>query len=107
MRSGRQILPHVITLVGWTISVTAQAESKWTPATTFVLAASVTEWPTKAGLTPLNIEKRRDQDLVNQFRKSGVPSANIIFLKESEATHAGICKALTSLAGRAGMKSTL
>jgi hypothetical protein len=84
----------------------APGATLWNPATTFVLVASVTQWPPQAGLAPFTGEQRRDQDLVNQFQRSGVPAANIIFLKDSAATHAAMCNSLSSLAGRAGIGST-
>jgi hypothetical protein len=90
-----------------TIASAAAATSIWNPATTFVLVASVTQWPPQAGLAPFNEEKRRDEDLVTQFKLSGVPAANIIFLKDNAATHAAICSSLSALAARAGVGSTL
>jgi hypothetical protein len=97
-----------VILVAFTLTwATVNAANIWQPERTFVLVASVIEWPAKAGLTPFNEEKRRDEDLVNQFKRSGVPPANIIFLKDSAATHAAICNTLTSLATRAGTGSTM
>ena len=81
--------------------------SVWNPAKTYVLVASIIEWPAQAGLTPFNTEKRRDQDLVDQFKRNGITAAHIIFLKDSAATHAAIINALASLAARAGEGSTI
>ena len=85
----------------------APAGEIWNPANTFVLVASVTQWPAAAGLAPFDMEKRRDQDLVDQFKRSGVPGTHIIFLKDSAATHAAIITELGSLGSRAGKGSTL
>src|SRR5438477_10905788 len=74
------------------------AATTWNPANTYVLVASVTEWPAQARLSPFNTEKRRDEDLVDEFKKNGVPIAHIIFLKDSAATHAAIIRALALLA---------
>lgn len=102
----RALLRTVIAIV-CSISSAAQTANIWNPAKTFVLVASVTQWPPKAALPPFTGEKRRDQDLVNQLKVSGVPATNIIFLKDSAATHAAICDSLGSLAARAGVGSTL
>jgi hypothetical protein len=80
---------------------------RWEPSKTFVLVASVIEWPTKAGLPGFTDEKRLDVDLVAQFRNRGVPVGNIVFLKDEAATHPAICKALATISARAGPGSTL
>ncbi len=85
----------------------APAPEQWNPASTFVLVASITQWPAQAGLKPFTGEKRRDDDLVAQFKASGVPAANLIYLKDSAATGAGMRDSLRALAGRAGPGSTL
>src|SRR4029077_16017384 len=104
MRSSFQI----VLLIACAIPASsAQSAPLWDPQKTYVLVASVIEWPPKAGLAPFTSERRRDEDLVNQFRKSGVPAANLIFLRNSGATHAPIRDALTSLATRAGAESTV
>lgn len=82
-------------------------ENHWDPATTYVLVASVTYWPAKAGLESFTSEKRRDEDLVKQFKSDGVPPADLIFLEDAKATHAAICNSLSALAARAGPGSTL
>lgn len=102
-----RVLLRVVITILCTISSAAQSATIWDPAKTFVLVASVTQWPPKAGLPPFIEEKRRDEDLVNQFKLSGVPAGNIVFLKDSAATHAAICSSLGTLAARAGPGSTL
>src|ERR1700730_16312310 len=98
---------RIFVLIGCTFSSAAETASIWNPGKTFVLVASVTQWPAKAGLPPFNEERRRDQDLVNQLKLSGVPAGNVVFLKDSAATHAAICNSLGALAARAGAGSTL
>jgi hypothetical protein len=102
-----RVLLRVVITILCTLSSAAQSGTIWDPAKTFVLVASVTQWPPKAGLPPFIEEKRRDEDLVNQFKLSGVPAGNIVFLKDSAATHAAICSSLGTLAARAGPGSTL
>ena len=93
-------------LAGFVFGPWAHADN-WNPEKSYVLVASVVQWPAQAGLAPLNIEKRRDQDLVAQFKKRGVPGNHIIFLADSSATHAAIINALESLGSRAGEGSTI
>ena len=86
--------------------VTAHGETQWQPAHTYVMVASITAWPKSAGLASFT-GTRRDADLVNQFKASGVPAANIVFLKDSAATHAGMRKTLQALAAKSGPEDTL
>ncbi|KAF0244280.1 MAG: hypothetical protein FD180_2654 [Planctomycetota bacterium] len=76
----------------------------WNPSNTWVLVASVIEWPDK-GLAPFK-DARRDEALVAQLKACGVPAANIVFLKDKDATLAAMRKELHALAGRAGEGST-
>jgi Caspase domain/RNA binding activity-knot of a chromodomain len=98
---------RIVTLIACTAVGAASAGTIWNPATTYVLVASVTQWPPEAGLPAFTEEKRRDLDLVNQFKRNGVPAANIIFLSDSAATHDAMRDSLSSLAARAGPGSTL
>lgn len=76
----------------------------WEAAKTYVLVASVIEWPDKA-LAPFK-DARRDEALVAQFRACGVPAGNVVFLKDKEATLAAVRREFHALAGRAGAGST-
>ena len=103
----RRLKEILISFVGAIAALAqAEAEEKWNPAQTYVLAASIIEWPAKAGLAPFDQEQRLDQALVDQFKRSGVPADHIIFLKDSAATHAAIISTLASLGERAGEGST-
>jgi hypothetical protein len=85
---------------------TARAEdpSTWNPKDTYVLVASVIEWPGN-GLAAFK-DPRRDEALVEQFKACGVPSGNVVFLKDREATKAAMKRELEALAGRAAEGST-
>lgn len=85
----------------------AAATATWDPARTHVLIGSVIEWPAKAKLAPFLSERRRDEDLAEQFKACGVPAENVVFLKDAEATKDGIRTALAAVARRAGPGSTL
>ncbi|MCE9583965.1 MAG: caspase family protein [Planctomycetes bacterium] len=82
----------------------AEDPPSWNPAKTYVLVASVIEWPDKA-LAAFK-DARRDEALVEQFKADGVPAANVVFLKDKDATLAALRRELHALAGRAGEGST-
>lgn len=81
------------------------ATAAWDFANTHVLVASVIEWPGN-GLAAFK-DARRDEALVEQFKACGVPAANIVFLKDKEATLAAMRRELHALAARAGAGSTV
>lgn len=87
-------------------AVSAQGETQWQPARTFVLNASITSWPAKAGLESFP-GTRYDQALVDQLKAAGVPGEHILFLKDSAATHAAMRQALLTLAARSAPGDTL
>jgi|GEM_PF-1300479 len=104
------IRAHCLRMTAWMLCAlpfATLAEDAWNPSQTFILVASVTRWPPKAKLPAFEGEKRRDGDLVEQLKLTGVPPANIIFLKDSAATHAAMRDSLASLAARSGPESTL
>ena len=99
-------LLSVLLLIGLAACLQARGETQWQPAHTYVLAASITSWPKSAGLASFT-GTRRDADLVEQFKAAGVPPGNIVFLKDSAATHDGMRKALQTLAAKSGPEDTL
>src|SRR5438477_11025908 len=74
-RLGRRVLAQIVISSLLAFSSGAQTGNIWNPARTFVLVASVTQWPAKAGLSSFTAERRRDGDLVNQLKIVGVPAA--------------------------------
>ena len=87
-------------------AVAAEGATPWQPARTFVLNASITTWPAKAGLGSFP-GTRYDEVLVTQLKAAGVPAGNIVFLKDRAATRAAMREALQSLAARCGPGDTL
>ncbi|MBS0658399.1 MAG: caspase family protein [Verrucomicrobia bacterium] len=85
----------------------SHAQPQWDPARTYVLIASVIEWPAAAKLAPFLSERRRDEDLAEQFRACGVPAGQVVFLKDAAATRGAIREQLAALAQGAGPGSTL
>ena len=96
--------PRILSLfLAWVIlcSGMVRGASEWQPAHTWVFYASICSWPAKAGLSSFT-GARRDEDFVAQFKAAGVPGKNVVFLKDSAATHAAMRDGLAALAARAG-----
>ena len=58
----------------------------WQPRRTWVFVVGVLEWQHKDMFDSFPKENRRDSQLVNFFRKQGVPEEQIVFLKDEQAT---------------------
>jgi RNA binding activity-knot of a chromodomain/Caspase domain len=99
-------LLSALLMAGIVAGATARGETQWQPGRTYVMVASITAWPASAGLASFT-GTRRDADLVEQFKAAGVPSGNIVFLKDSAATQAGMRKTLQALAAKSGPEDTL
>jgi len=96
--------PRILSLfLAWVIlcSGMVRGASEWQPAHTWVFYASICSWPAKAGLSSFT-GARRDEDFVAQFKAAGVPGKNVVFLKDSAATHGAMRDGLAALAARAG-----
>ena len=82
------------------------ADSAWQPAHTWIFAVGVLNFDVK-GLATWPDEGRVDAKMIEAFRARGVPAEHIVFLKNSEATHANIQKRFVELLGRTGAGETL
>lgn len=91
--------------LGSTTALRAESPA-WNPTKTWVFAVgviqfddpSVTSWPD---------EGRVDADLMKTLEKRGVPSSQILFLKNQEATQEKIIRQFTPFLKRAGKDDTL
>src|SRR3954470_23190167 len=88
------------------LGLSARGDTEWQPARTYVLNASITSWPAKAGLGSF-AGTRYDQALVGSFKTARVPADHIVVLKDSEATHQAVRRNLQTLAARCGPGDTL
>lgn len=84
----------------------AQGQVRWQPQRTYVLVASITSWPAKSGLHSFE-DTGEDAKLAQKFKDAGVPAGNVVFLKNSEATHTGMRDALQKLGQRGHADDTL
>lgn len=71
----------------------------WDPEHTWVFSVGVLEWENSDiwPSFPAAFKDRRDAQLVQYFRDAGVPDAQIVFLKDSQAKKATIQKKLAAL----------
>ncbi|HVS40543.1 MAG TPA: agenet domain-containing protein [Gemmataceae bacterium] len=83
----------VVALCGlWSACASAQ-ELGWKPEKTWVIAVGVLEWKASKLYGGFPKEGRRDAELVEFFRKHGVPEEQVVFLEDKQATLAHIDKA--------------
>lgn len=72
----------------------------WSPDRTWVFVVGTIEWADPESFPPFPQALRRDTDLVEYFRASGVPDGQIVYLQDEQATTTRIRQALKShLAG--------
>src|SRR5258708_33599799 len=77
----------------------AAEAATWEPAKTWVFAVGILRWehPEIWASFPNAVKNRRDQQLVEHFRKKGVPDRQIVCLKDEKATLANIHKQFTAM----------
>jgi len=81
------------------IARAADDDLDWDPATTHVFVVGLLEWQDSNmwGSFPECMKDRRDQQLVDYFRESGVPAGQITYLKDAQATLKHIEQAFVKL----------
>jgi Caspase domain len=72
----------------------------WEPAKTWVVAVGVLEWQSK-NFAPFPKTDRKDAELVELFKKKGVPAEQVVFLSDKEATRERIDKTLAEVLPKA------
>lgn len=73
----------------------------WEPQRTWVFFAGLLEWQDSENLASFPQKNRRDEILLNELRKRGVPESQIVYLKDSQATTARIQAEFVKLLGKA------
>ncbi|MDQ3819781.1 MAG: caspase family protein [Acidobacteriota bacterium] len=74
----------------------------WNPSRTWVFAVGILEFEHGDSWDSFPKEGRKDAELVDFFRQSGVPRDQILFIKDREATKDRIERALTRFLSKAG-----
>src|SRR4051812_48241023 len=62
----------------------------WQPPKTWVFVVGVLSWKHSEMFGSFPVKNRRDDALVDFFKKSGVPDSRIVYLRDKEATQARI-----------------
>ena len=101
LRISTALLLTVIALA-WPIAAAAQTGLDWRPDKTWVFAVGVLEYqhPDVWRNQPAAKAHRRDVQLVEHFRQSGIPAAQIVYLQDREATQQQIRQSLARLLQR-------
>jgi len=88
--------------LGWTFDATAQTGLDWHADKTWVFAVGVLEYqhPDVWRNQPAAKTDRRDVQLVEHFRKHGIPAEQIVYLQDRAATQPRIRKSLDDLLRR-------
>lgn len=68
----------------------------WDPARTWLFVVGVLEWKDRESFDPFPAEQRRDVELVELFKAKGVPSSQIVYLQDRQATQKRIEFAFTA-----------
>src|SRR3954465_3379447 len=95
MKRRRLFFSLLLTL--FSISSPARAKDLgWQPPPTWVFAVGVLSWKNSDMFGSFPVKNRRDNALVDFFRKSGVPESQIVYLKDKQATQASIDAAFSA-----------
>lgn len=70
--------------------VAAQTQAKWNPNKTWVFFVGLLEWKNSADFESFPKENRRDLVLLDVLKQKGVPAAQIVHLRDRQATTANI-----------------
>src|SRR5262249_3554999 len=94
----RVFLLALLTAFLWSgLSPVRGAGNGWHPKRTWVVVVGVLEWQQSKNFASFPQKDRRDAELVDFFRASGVPAAQVIFLKDRQATRRNIDNALAKV----------
>ena len=88
------------------LSVSASpARTTFDPSNSFILITGVLRWEDPS-LSPFNNRNRKVEEIYRFFLAQGVPAANIIYLKDQQATLSGIQSAMNNLLKKTNAGST-
>ena len=76
------------------------AQGSWEPQHTWVFFVGLLEWQDSESLPSFPQKNRRDEILLNELRKRGVPENQIVYLKDKQGTTANIQWELANLLGK-------
>lgn len=92
----------------WLVPKDAPAAPLWQPKNTRLVVISLAGFQgEKPGQTSFSTSDRLDDPLVEMFRQRGVPSANILYLKDAQATKAEVTQQFPAFLARSTPDETL
>jgi len=77
-------------------------ERDWQPQRTWVFVVGTLQWQRPDMFASFPQENRRDAQLVDFFRRQGVPAPQLVYLKDEQATTRRVKAAFTSLLSKTG-----
>jgi hypothetical protein len=83
------------------LRASAQARD-WQPRRTWVFVVGTLEWQDSESFDPFPQENRRDAQLVDFFRRAGVPAEQLLYLKDSQATTRRVRDSFAAFLSKAG-----
>ena len=81
--------PLILLLIIFSFSI-SNAQKTWNPQKTWVFFAGLLEWQDSASLPSFPQKNRRDKILFDLLKQSGVPTNQMVYLQDSQATTAKI-----------------
>jgi len=82
-------------------------EAAWHPSNTRVFIVGALEWKKSETFSSYPQKNRRDEKLVNFFKKAGVPDEKIVYLKDTAATADSVRETLSSHLAKSKSDETL
>src|SRR5437868_14311266 len=85
----------------------AQKELGWDPAHTWVFAVGVLHWKHSEMFGSFPVKERRDAELVDFFKRKGVPEEHVLYLQDENGTQKRIDAAFNDQLRKIGVGDTL
>lgn len=103
----RLLVPVMLALLGLGLVSSARGVApalSWKPEKTWLFVVGILEWKDTDTWSPFPeaVDGRCDQQLVDFFKKSGVPKDQIVYLQDKQATLKRIQKSLPEFLGKPG-----
>jgi hypothetical protein len=98
----RTICVSLIVIFGGAFGQSIWAKERdWQPQRTWVFVVGILEWQHKDTFDSFPQQNRRDAQLVEYFRRQGVPDPQIIFLRDTQATSRRVRNTLPTFLSKA------
>jgi len=107
-RSWQKLSLALLIIFGSVLGQSATARDRdWQPQHTWVFVVGILQWQHEDYFDSFPQKNRRDTQLVEYFRQQGVPAAQLVFLKDSQATTNRVGNTFASFISKAGPEDLL